>query len=285
MSSKADNMKALVGQLIASIALLIAVTKCNNNWQCDDDNKPENFGYTVSAAVVALGFSLGGLIMVHLNKEGFDKKMMGVCSSGRLLMVFLFCWWAVAAGIITFDGPFEMVGNGYFATWFGFIFAVQGLGSTATDTMKELTTIGLLGLIATSVVLVGEIAPDHIDSGDDYRDESIYAMTIALLSILVGLIFLIMQKMTGDENVCNKVKVPVFIFFVVAWMILANLVTFRGPFEIPGNGYFAAWGGVVITIYIAFSSFKVQLGEEGNAAVRAPAKSASKPEEAETSAA
>ena len=89
---------------------------------------------------------------------------MGVCSPGRLLMVFLFCWWAVAAGIITFDGPFEvncppiltpsppdpalplpmiptthrserlqMVGNGYFATWFGFIFAVQGLGSTASD--------------------------------------------------------------------------------------------------------------------------------------------------------
>ena len=68
-------------------------------------------------------------------------------------------------------------------------------------------------------------------------------MTISLLSILVALIFLIMQKMTGDENVCNKVKVPVFIFFVVTWMILANLVTFRGPFEIPGNGYFAAWGG------------------------------------------
>ncbi len=78
---------------------------------------------------------------------------------------------------------------------------------------------------------------------DDYRDESIYALTISLLSILVALIFLIMQKMTGDENVCNKVKVPVFIFFVVAWMILANLVTFRGPFEIPGNGYFAAWAG------------------------------------------
>ena len=43
--------------------------------------------------------------------------------------------------------------------------------------------------------------------------------------------------------------------------------------------------GVVITIYIAFSTLKVQLGEEGNAAVRAPAKSAGKPEEAETSAA
>ena len=36
--------------------------------------------------------------------------------------------------------------------------------------MKELTTIGLLGLIATSVVLVGEIAPDHIDSVRSPRD-------------------------------------------------------------------------------------------------------------------
>ena len=92
------------------------------------------------------------------------RARMGMCSAGRLLMFFLFVWWAVAAGIITFDGPFEvhsppiiapsppdpalprptipsthrperlqMVGNGYFATWFGFIFAVNGLGSTATD--------------------------------------------------------------------------------------------------------------------------------------------------------
>ena len=43
--------------------------------------------------------------------------------------------------------------------------------------------------------------------------------------------------------------------------------------------------GTVVAIHIAFSSLKVQLGEEGNAAVRAPAKSASKPEEAETRAA
>lgn len=287
-SSKADNMKALVGQLIASIALLIAVTKCNNNWQCDDVDKPDNWAYTVSAAVIAMAFSLGGLAMVHFNKDGFDKPMMGMCSAGRLLMFFLFVWWAVAAGIITFDGPFEMVGNGYFATWFGFIFAVNGLGSTATDTMKELTTIGLLGLIAASVVLVGEIVPDHIGKNDDYRDESIYALTISLLSILVALIFLIMQKMTGDENACNKVKVPVFIFFVVAWMILANLVTFRGPFEIPGNGYFAAWAGTVVAIHIAFSSLKVQFdggSSPQSARSSAPAKSAESADDAAMSAA
>ena len=36
--------------------------------------------------------------------------------------------------------------------------------------MKELTTIGLLGLIAASVVLVGEIIPDHIGKVRSPRD-------------------------------------------------------------------------------------------------------------------
>ena len=42
----------------------------------------------------------------------------------KLYAAIMFIIWATVAGVLTFDGPFRDTGNGYFATWGGFIVAV-----------------------------------------------------------------------------------------------------------------------------------------------------------------
>ncbi len=42
----------------------------------------------------------------------------------KLISAVLFVIWATVAGILTFDGPFRDTGNGYFASWGGFLAAI-----------------------------------------------------------------------------------------------------------------------------------------------------------------
>lgn len=44
-----------------------------------------------------------------------------------------------------------------------------------------------------------------------------------------------------------------YVLFSILWVLLAILVTFKGPFVETGNGYFSAWLGCLACIYGAIT--------------------------------
>lgn len=49
------------------------------------------------------------------------------------LSTFLAIWWFPGAFVLTFQGPFTTVGNGYFGSWACFLFAIQWFGVSERD--------------------------------------------------------------------------------------------------------------------------------------------------------
>merc|ERR1719419_1338427 len=54
---------------------------------------------------------------------------------GSYVSLFLIIWWGFGAGFMTFKEPFQTVGNGYFASWLGFIMS----GSFASQSVDWLS--------------------------------------------------------------------------------------------------------------------------------------------------
>lgn len=94
-----------LGQLVAAPILILATTLPSYTL--------EHYGYSIAVGVVGLLLSAGGLYLVQFSGL-YDQQLMalpvvGPCSIGYTLCLFLFAWWAVAAGMLTFSGPFEVV--------------------------------------------------------------------------------------------------------------------------------------------------------------------------------
>lgn len=225
-----------VGVLFSGMVLLIALTTDGNSV---DNHKYYEYG--IAIAVIAMVFALVGWGLAHTN-----------LGEGKLCMYnnyFLFAWCFIGACFMTFGGPFEFTGNGYFSAWGIAIFATMGLGVSA-DNLKDATGgVGaMLGLLASSIIVIVAIASERFDEN---QGELIYAIIVACISVLVlgGLI-----KMEHDIGDPHRFKFPILALFAILWIILACLVTFRGPFEATGNGYFGAWGGAVTGVFAAMAA-------------------------------
>jgi hypothetical protein len=226
-----------VGVLFSGMVLLISLTSGGNSV---DDHKYYEYG--IAIAVVAMFFALVGWALSHSNLG--DGKF---CLYNNY---FLFLWCFIGACFMTFGGPFEITGNGYFSSWGIGIFATMGLGVSADNVKNAVLGMGaMLGLLASSIIVIVAIASEGFDENEG---ELIYAIIVACITVLVlgGLI-----KMEQDnDGQPHKLKFPILAVFAILWIILACLVTFRGPFENTGNGYFGAWGGAVTGVFAAMAA-------------------------------
>jgi hypothetical protein len=96
----------LWGQLLSAMTLLIAIT---NTFGKGTDH----YTYAVSVAVIAMAFGLFGLFL-SLRPDIYDQflfvaPVVGSVTIGSGNSLFLFAWWTIAAGILTFNGPFLTV--------------------------------------------------------------------------------------------------------------------------------------------------------------------------------
>ena len=237
-----DNlMMPYLGQIAAAIVLLIAILAEGNS---------KNKGWGIAGSVIALVFAAAALYMVP--KEALSEHPLGTfpyfgsCTYGSGLARFLFIWWFIIAGILTFSGPFLVTSNGYFACWGGVAFAAMGMGVTR-DQMSQAIDLGHVnGLMAASIVLISAVIP-QLGKEEPYQSESLYALILTILTVVAILLF-------GSSTIGETLKFPVFTVFSIMWVVMAALVTFRGPFQDTGNGYFASWIGAILCCAIAGQS-------------------------------
>jgi len=239
-------MGPCIGQLVSAIVLLIAATTFPQH---------KNFSYSIVASVFAIVFSMLGSYLSYNtdmgNRRLFTMKFLGDVTIHSANATFLFVWWIISTGILTFDGPFVETGNGYLAAWTGFILSIIGL-SHHVQPLKEIFNEDNLfrnGLLISSLVVICAVAKFVKEFG-----EASYALVIAIITVLLVLV----QQYSSRAAFAGII---IYRGLAVLWLVSAVITTFRDPFTSTGNGYFAVWGGLFFCIKCAIRSYEMPAGD------------------------
>jgi len=229
--------RAFIYVEVSSLVLLFATLGV---WNSADPYK----AYSLSVAVISLALCL--IIQTgEFVQPGFlDKTEKGVS-------LFLFVWWCIGTGVITFKAPFPATSNGYFSAWGGFLFSTHWALNTETfrksaeemDKGRKLTSLSLLCGLVTLFACIPAV-------GGYYKGNAAWGLAAGILTFISSLF--ILQKY-DDINI-QMMKFYGAVMFVI-WATVAGVLTFDGPFTFTGNGYFATWGGFIVAIFFANHQF------------------------------
>jgi len=226
--------------LISSVVLLIA-TGAHYDW----GNYSKYAGYAISVSSISLCLSGLAILMVKFSEDMYNK-------TGKQMNMLNFVWSFVGACFLTFDKPFTETGNGYFASWAMVFACAMSCGMDAKSFGCNVKGLGsVMGLLASSlVVIVASIAP--IRDEDPNRSEAVYALALSCVTFFVLGLVMLMDK--RDKSMPANLYFGTLAILCMCWIVMACLVTFRGPFVGTGNGYFASWAGALTSSFAAFAA-------------------------------
>jgi len=247
-----ETLAAMWGQLVAAVVLILAVSAL-------PPQTTTCWGYALAVGIVSAAVSLvaalllenlaGRVPLLPLPPSVAAASGAAALTLNGLLATFLFLWWGVGTGILTIHGPFLSTGNGYFSAWLGFGFSLLGIGLSLSRT-KAAATSGratLAVLAICSLVIVATASP-HIADDAKHRTQATTAVVVActtLVRILVDLF--LAQHGASCGALLEKVRAAATF---LAWTLLASWTSFTGPFAETGNGFFAAWAGVLCSVLL-----------------------------------
>lgn len=251
----------LIAQIFSAVVLLIATLSWGagaTSFGSLADLVP-NWTFTVAASVIALIFSSMALIFMKAKPDLYFKQIfvlpvVGPVLVGSLFSVFLLIWWTISSLVITFDGPFTVTTNGYFAAWGGFIGGVMGIGIGVGAQHAR----PHICLVASSVVVILAVI-DPIDKGL-YEGESICALIVSILTLILMIVLFVLGRL--GQPVPDKVQLGLFVAVAIMWVVAACVVTFRGPFLVTGNGYFGVWIATICSAMALSSLMTDTMGDK-----------------------
>lgn len=217
-------------------------------------------GYAISVSCVAIALSSIGLALTRFTQDKPTRL-------GKLMNVLNFVYSFIGACFLTFKEPFDQTSNGYFAAWTIVYGCAMVMGMTSTEFGSAIKGLGaVMGLMASSlVVIVATITPirEEMNNSDVFYALVLSCVTLAFILIILGL-----NKM--GNHMPHMISFLAFTILAICWIIMACLVTFRGPFEVTGNGYFASWAGAATATMAAFATKEDLIDKEEVGAEDAP---------------
>lgn len=224
--------------IYVEVASLVLMFSTLGVWDGSDSYK----AYSLSVAVISLALCLIIQTGEFVSPGFLDKTEKGVS-------LFLFLWWGIGTGIITFKAPFTTTSNGYFSAWAGFLFATHWALNTEsfrsqvneTEKGRKMAFFSLLCGLVTLFACIPKIRSNG---------NAIWGLTAGIITFVTSVVIL---KMYDDIPIQMMKLVAAFMF--VIWATVAGILTFDGPFRETGNGYFASWGGFLAAILFANHQF------------------------------
>lgn len=216
--------------LYVEVASLVLMFSCIGVWV-----KSSYLAYAISVACISLAACL--IIQTgEFVRPGLLEKVE------KPVSLFLFVWWTVGTGVITFKGPFLAAGNGYFSAWAGLIFTTHWALNIDTSKFTELDKgrKTLVVFAAAGAILLFACIP-YLTS---YTGQAAWGLTAGAITVIIcAVLFKMFDELNGQ-----MMKVSAIVMFII-WAAVAGVCTFDGPFILAGNGYFASWGGFVTSTY------------------------------------
>jgi len=116
LKMRADSTKGLGSESFCLLVLFVSnvMFLTAAGIACDSSNCTDYVAYAVSVGAVGL------LICIIFYAQSYLNNLFGY---GKFVAGFNALWWGFGASITTFEGPFTLVGNGYFAAWISFFAA------------------------------------------------------------------------------------------------------------------------------------------------------------------
>lgn len=263
----------IIAQYVAAMIILIAITSKNN--------RVTNYTYGIIFSSVSMALCLIGTICHYTVSRSMENRLPGSSmilqslTYSAALSIFLWLWWLVGVVILTFFGPFLVSSNGYFACWAGLVCATKALfndlDSTGwidgllygTELYKDVFFGALVVLLFALPRAIGKNSDEsnvsQIYGVDDdgntksYQNEAIFSLVIVIITfpILVISRFGWAPQRVVAHQCFESILLSLWGILAILWLVMACLVTFRGPFGQTGNGYFASWAGLVCCLTVA----------------------------------
>ena len=229
--------------LYVEVSSLVLMFACIGIW-----SKSSYVSYALSVAVVSL---LACLIM---QTGEFVKPGFFLSKFEKPVSLFLFFWWAIGTGIITFKGPFLTASNGYFAAWIGLISTAHWALHIDTAQFTELDTGRKTLLVFGTAAAVEMLA--CITYFRIYPGQSAWGFTAGLLTVFVCAALF---KISDDASV-QVLKVTAVLLFAT-WAIVAGICTFGAPFLAAGKA-------ISMPVFLSHSSLSIFLNMFHNSPFR-----------------
>lgn len=224
------------------------------------DGAAESFGIAVGA--ISLSFSLMLLGFAKRKPGAFANwtlpKVKGDLSIMQLYSLFMVVWWAAGAAVLTFFSPFTATCNAYFAIWAAFVCSLLMLGGSfnrvanvfksASRIREDANVKSLVGLCLSSAVVVFSCI--------EFVGLGIGEANFGLIAGIVSSLFAALMYYLVDRNKATPpIKKASGALFVLLWLIACVVLTFDGPFQGTGNGYFGTWFATFCAFSFAYQEF------------------------------
>lgn len=108
--------------------------------------------------------------------------------------------------------------------------------------------------LAVAALVEFASAADLCDDLNSCKRRYGFAVAVGVVSFVLVVVQLLLERFA--DKIAARIELPNAVFHVIWWVAGAWVNTgSSGPFEAVGNGYFATWAALLLSLYWAWDAF------------------------------